>query len=113
MQPHPTHTQTARNIIQNPDTFGCDPILRAAAWAAAKQARGHTVDLDSMAFILLDTHRASITAETITQTRQKIETALDDTTTHSPILMARVTQKVRGLKAKLGLTRRPYGGDAA
>lgn len=98
MIPTTTHTQTARDIIQNPDTFGCDPILRAAAWAAAKQARGQTVDLDSMAFILLDTHRATITVEKISQTRQKIETALDDTTTHSPIQMARVTQTVRSLK---------------
>ncbi len=90
-----SRTKSAHEIITNPNDFADQPTVRAAAWAAMKVAQGHSVDLDSMAYILLDTHRAPITAARIADTREQIETALDETHPQNPSRRIRIKQRVR------------------
>jgi hypothetical protein len=104
---------TALGIIKNPNAFAEQPTVRAAAWAAMKVARGQTVDLDSMAYILLDTHRAPITAKTIADTRGQIETALDETTPQNVPRQIRIKQRVNNHARTIGHIMAPHGGDAA
>lgn len=95
MQQSPTPDEIALHIITHPNDFEAEPAVRAAAWAAMKQARGQTADLDSMAHILLETHRATITAQAIAQVRQTIEGALDTDRLHNIPQRIRVSQRIR------------------
>jgi hypothetical protein len=108
-----TLTKPARYVVCNPNDFADQPTVRAAAWAAMKVARGHSVDLDSMAYILLDTHRAPVTAKTIADTREQIETALDETTPQNVPRQIRIKQRVSNHARTIGHTIAPHGGDAA
>lgn len=103
----------ARDIITNPNRFADQPTVRAAAWAAMKVARGQTVDLDSMAYTLLDTHRVPVTAKSIADTREQIETALDETTPQNIPRQIRIKQRVSNHARAIGHTMAPHGGDAA
>jgi hypothetical protein len=113
MQTLTSTEQTAFDIIRNPNTSAADLILRAGAWAALKQARGQTVDLDNMAYILLETHRAPITAASIATARWQIEHALGETHPHGPAQMARIRTATRSIAQAKGYPHGPYGGDAA
>jgi hypothetical protein len=113
MQTLTSTEQTAFDIIRNPNTSAADLILRAGAWAALKQARGQTVDLDNMAYILLESQRAPITATSIAAVRHRIENVLLDMTAHSPAQMARIRTATRSIAQAKGYPHGPYGGDAA
>jgi hypothetical protein len=104
---------TALGIIKSPNAFAELPTVRAGAWAALKAARGHTSDLDSMAYILLDTHRVPITAKTIVDTRKQIETALDKIDVSCPPRQIPIKQRKNNHARPISLTIDPYGGDAA
>lgn len=106
-------TRLARHVICNPNDFADRPAVRASAWSVLKVALGHSVDLDSMAYILLDTHRVPITAKSIADTRKQIETALDETSPHNAPRQIRITQRVRKYALSIGCPLAPHGGDAA
>ncbi len=108
-----TVTQPARYVVCNPNTFAEQPAIRAAAWAAMKAARGHASDLDSMAYILLDTHRAPISAKTIVDTRKQIETALDKIDIRCPPRQIPIKQRKKNHAHPISHTITPQGGDAA
>ncbi|MEH6522592.1 hypothetical protein [Sulfitobacter sp.] len=106
-------TQSAHHIITNPNDFTDQPILRAAAWAAMMTARNNAISLNSMAYTLLDTHRVPVTAKTIADTREQIETALDETTPQNVPRQIRIKQRVCNHALTIGHTMGPHGGDAA
>jgi hypothetical protein len=102
----------ARHIIETPNDFAALPIVRAAAWADAMHSRGCAVNLDSMAFNLLDTHRVTINPQAIASTRKQIETALTDNSACTPVQQARISQTVRAIAQEKGYHLGPYGGAA-
>ena len=92
----PTPTDTARDVVTNPNDFHDQPSVRAIAWAILMEARGKRCDLDRM----------GIPAGPLTLKESNEES----------LRAARVAQRVRDHAESQGYTLRdsgPTDGDAA
>ncbi len=95
MKPNPN--KTARDVVNNPETYHAQPAILAQAWAILMEERGHRVALDHIG---PPAHRIAAPAPV---------SLADDLAIRRP----RITARIREIAIAKGFTRGPHDGDAA